>query len=517
MHEEKYMPVHKYATISPIVGHYSMMIVTLYTLGIMILPSHSFGQVPSTVVNNQALSRPRLLPIGSTPPTVSLKDAFVRALEHHVQLRLAKNQREQKQAERWTSIGGLLPKLRLTSAYTRNIPEKEASMFDMSSLAPLNRQVASMLRKSGDNVGADQLDQQADLMQRRGADKAIVFNPKDVVDGKLSLEVPLFNGLAITKALVSHQNVLVHDAKVDEEKATTLYATAKAYFLALYLQHVLEVRKQAEGFAEVVFKKSESQRKRGLIMDKDFKAAKANWWQKQADRKGAELDYRASIGELGLIMGMNEEFSLSRPDDMIFDALKTDTDKLLAIALSNRADLKAGEHALAIAERERTGQFLGFLPTVWLKGDANYTSNNKSMIGETFTYALSLNASLALFDGGTSISALWQSSLKRQESEIKLRQIKTDIDVKIRGAQEKLAHLELKEKASSLRLEATQEAARVAMERYNKGLIVADEFLEIEDKKIEADLVYKKSHADFIEEKLALTYEAGLLTPQWVQ
>lgn len=506
-----------YPTTNPVLRHHSMKITGIYALGVMILSLCSSGTLAANPLVDQGGMAPKLLAPSASKTTVPLSLLLQKALDNHVSLKLIKNQRDQKHSEKWLSIGAMLPKLKLSSNYTRNIPEVESQLFDVSSQANLNRQVASLLRKSGESAEAETLDRSADLMMRRGAGKGIVINPKHVVDGRLSLEIPLFHGGSLAKTMASHENVVLHDAKIAEEQAKTLYAAARAYFAATYSQNVLMVRKQAESFALELFKKASDQRKSGLIMRKDFLAAEANSLEKQGDYKQAVLDNRSALGELGIMAGITEEFLVSEPDPIIFTALNADLERLLAIALVNRPDLQVSLIAHKITERERLGHFLQFLPAFLLRGDANYTSNDKGMIGESFTYAVSINASMALFDGGTSLFALRQSSLKQQENEIKTRELKVGIEASLRGRKEKLAVMEFKEQASKSKRDAAIEAAQVAYDRYSRALIESDKFFEIEDKKITAELMYKKSQSDVLLEKLALTYEAGLLTPQWAQ
>lgn len=496
-------------------GHYSMKKKSLYALWVMICFCFTAANAIAMVATNQVLSTPTLLPPSDSLVALSLKEAFDKALTHHTALRLAKNQLAQKRAEKWIYFGALMPKLRVSSTFTRNIPEAKASMFDAAAQANLNRKVAGLLRNAGDSVGADALDYQADLMGRRDAQKTIVFNPKYVADGKLTLEVPLFNGAALAKAFWGHDNVRLYDAKLNEERAKTIYATAQTYFLALHKRNMVEVRKKALAFAEEVYQKAQSRKTRGLMMNKDFKASFANFKQRQAELLGATLEYRSAISSLGHLVGMNQEFLINDPDAMAFDALNTDAERLITIALINRPDIKASNHALYMAQEERLGHYLQFLPNVVLKGDVNYTSNDKSMVGEHFTGAVSLSASINLFDGGISWASLKQAALRKQEAEIRLGQLKMDVNATIRGRKEKLLYLRNLEQAHNAKKDAAKEASLVALSRYDSGLIESDEFLEIHEKNLEAEIAHKKVQNEIIEENLALMYETGLLTAEW--
>lgn len=461
-------------------------------------------------------SNVKLLKSSDNIKTIALRDAFVRALKNHSQIQLAQNQLQRRRVENTMRISAILPKLRLGSAYTRNIPEVETTPFASDTQA-LNRHVAGLLRKSGDTAAADELEQQADLMLRRRADSKIVMAPKHVFDAKLSLEIPLFNGPDIARVLSSGENVQVQEARLRDEEAKTIFLVAKSYFAALHLRNVLVLREQAESVAEERFQKAQAEQKRGVIMEKDFLHAHANFAHKQAERNGALIDYRASIAELGLVLGMNEEFAIQDPDQLMFQPLNGDTDRLIEVALQNRPDLRAERQTLRVVEKERFGQFLQFLPTLSLQGDAKYTSNDRSLIGKNFTYAISLNAQMSLFDGGLSIGQLRETALRRQESEIRIGQLRRDIDAKVRGRKERLNQLALLERSSELLAKAAAESEHVASSRHKRGMIDLQEFLEFSDKRLNADIALKKAQSDVNEEKLALIFEAGLLTPQFLE
>lgn len=465
----------------------------------------------------QNLGGAKLLEPSKAAKTITLKEAFSEALANHSKLLLANNQLQRRRAENLMRISAILPKLRLGSVYTRNIPEVEMALPDAGGNASLNRQVASLLRKSGDNTSAEELEHQADLMSRRRSDGKILLNPKHVFDAKLTLEVPLFNGPDIARLLTSGDIVLLQEARVREEEANTIFMTAKAYFFALHLRNVLVLREQAETAAEERYLKAQAEKKRGVIIERDYLLAYANFLQRQAERQGALIEYRGAIGELGILLGRNEEFAVLDPDQLMFEPLNGDTEKLIEVAMNNRADLKAERQALRVSENERFGNFLQFLPSFSLQGDAKYTSNEKSLIGKAFTYAISLNAHLSLFEGGMSIGLLRGTALKRQESEIRLRNLRLEIDAKVRGRKEKLFQLTLNEQASNARAQAEQESEHVAFSRHKRGLIDLQELLETSDRKLNAEIAFKKAQSDLNEEKLALIFEAGLLTPQFVQ
>ncbi len=466
----------------------------------------------------QGVGGPKILKPSSQALRISMKDALQRALQNHTTLKLANNNLERREVEITARWAALLPKIRLGSVYTRNFPAVKKSLSGSNeSQIELNQHVASLLRKNGELGAADRLERRAASMVRADPRGKLVISPKHLFESKLSIEIPLFNGPDIARLMASNEAASLQAARVREEEALTIYKTAKTYYQALHLQNILLLREQAEIAAEERHVIATEQHRRGRLLEKDFKEAKANYFQKQAERQGSVLDYRAAIGDLGIIIGVHEEFAIEDSDIFIFENLNASPEKLIELAMLNRPDLKAEQLALKVADHERLSNFLQFLPTLTLQGDAKYTSNNKSMLGENFTYAISVNAGVSIFDGGASIAELRDTSLKKRESEIKIRQLTVDIEATIRGRKERMLQLAASEKAYELKAEAAKLSLDVAVTHYSKGLIKHQELLDISDRKLDTDIAYKRVQFDIQEEKLALIYEAGLLTPQFVR
>lgn len=462
----------------------------------------------------RALPNTKLLLETKTLQEISLKHALTQALVHHDKLLISRTQVERRKVESLIRMGSLLPKARLGASYTRNIPEIESSPFRAGQPSSINRHVANLLRKDNQMAAAEEVEAEGLLMTRRSPDSKILIAPKNVFDGRLTVEVPLFNGPDIARFLASRENIKLQEARFREDEANTIYTTAKAFYTAVHLKNILALREQAEISANERFLKAKAQRKRDLIIERDFLLAEANALQKQAERQSSHLDYRSSIAELGLLMGLGEEFELElvENEDILFNDLPDDVDQLIQIALANRPDLKAEQQALKIAHNERLGNFFQFLPTLTLQGNAKYTSNDKGMTGRHLTYDISANANLPIFDGGISMFQLWESSLKRKESEIKIRQLQKDIAARMRGRKEKLLRLKLSEQAWELKAKAEKEAEKVANSHFNRGLIDQQELLEVTDRKLNTDIAYKKSQSDLKEEQLGLISDLGKLS-----
>lgn len=426
------------------------------------------------------------------------------AVQHHPDLGLIRNQHEQQKAEQWMNIGALLPKVSLGTSYTRNIPKKELSLFDAKQAATLNRHVAGLLRKASDNTAADQLEQQADFMMRRDAEKILITNPKDVFDAKLGLDIPIFYGQAIAKSIAGEHHVHTVDAKVQEQYANTLFDTAQAYFLGLYHHEVMDILAQSQ-------KNADGALRQASVASSNYKMLEIFLDERKAAYQEAVLQFRTTLARLGLLLGRSEEFLIVAPAPTIFAALPLDAEQLSALALRERWDLKAYSFELKALEYEHMGSYLSFFPKLWLGADARYTSNDKTLVGEKLTYAISLNASLSLFDGGLSYFSLQKTGLKRSELLIKRDAALMSLRPAIIGSLERLAVLKLKAQASRKKQDLLLESGSIRRRSQSQGRIALEESIRKEEERITTAINAQKYQWEIYQEQLALMKEAGII------
>lgn len=436
---------------------------------------------------------------------ISFNDALSRALEHHYSLKLAKIKLEETKLNNAKQISHLLPKVSLKAGYTRNIPEIKTSLNSESNQSDFYRQVASLVRDQGKAAEADKLEKQADLMGRRNDSDELIINPKNLFNAGLVLEIPLFNGPKLWHVLNSKGYVDLEQANLEQERSETLYKAALAYYRAFHLENIFKIREQAFLTIEKDYKKALAEKRRG---EKDLLDIEAKFLLRKAEVYGAKINYKASLSDLGQIMGL-ENFTL---EDPMFLTVNINDEELVSMALSSRSDLAAQRKALMVSNNEKLRDLLQFLPTFTIEGQANYTSNNRGLSKENFTYAISLNASMPLFDGGASLISLKEAALKKQAHEIRLSELQKEINTNIRMQKEKIEQLRLSIEAYSVAKKAHQEQWRSSLEMLNQGLIRQSEYLQKSEQRLLSELDYENAQFELVEAQLALHHEAGLLT-----
>ncbi len=453
----------------------------------------------------------------AAPEAISLAQAFERTMLYEAQLKLAKNRLQQHEAQKISRIASLVPKLKGSMRYTRNIPEIKANLGQNGQAQSLlYRKLAGLLSANGDQSGAQQLESTADMLMRRSSGQEIITRPKDSIDATLSLEIPIFNGQDLARLFAINDSIKLEEAKVLEQQANTIYAVAHAYLLATHKEGIVELRKMQQKTGLESQLKIRKQYRTGLIKTSDQLRSLSASASQDTALATALLEYNNAKAELAMLIGQTKDFNIIHPEKTLFEILDKDEASLIDLATRIRPDLRAQQQAFKLAGRERLGGVLQFLPIVSLQADANYTTNTSGLFSESTSYAFFLNASYLFFSGGSRYGILKESALKKEAETIRLEELQQKIPKLIRG---RIANLKLKEitiSAKNAELKFATENNTQILSEYNQGLVEFDKVLEAQQLLFDASVNQQKAQADHEEEQLKLAFDVGLLSPHLV-
>lgn len=446
---------------------------------------------------------------------ITIKEAIEKSFEQNPDLNIAKNHLEQRKSQRLSQISSMLPKIRANSRYLRNFPETKANFVgNNESQAQLYERIADVLKKNQDQKGADELLKSADELRRRSSDQSIIITPKDAFETKITLEIPIFNGPDIISISSSFDAVYLEEMRLKEEQAFNIFNVTKSYFQAFYNKNIYLLKESQAKTLEERFLKASDQFKNGLINQSDLLNIESIFLMKMAENKQASLDFQNSLAELGLKIGMSEEFLLQNPEDLQFEILKSDEDTLIELGLSHRSDIKSQKTALSMAKKGELSGVMQFLPTITLQGDANYNSNIKGFMKDHWTYVASINFGLS-FDIAR-FGKIRENSFKKAEEEIKLQQLLMEMKATIRGKKAKIDQLATELLGREAYFKSTEEASKFAQDQYNNGLIDYELWRRANDQNLEAQILLAKTKSEIMQERLALAHEIGFLTPKLI-
>jgi outer membrane protein len=416
-----------------------------------------------------------------SPPVLSLDDALALAAASNFDLRIAHEKVRQQEAQVRRAWSLLLPQVTLGGNYTFNCIgnaggincndqtvefvsaeqlEQQALLF--GSLGEIMGQLADFEQ---DPMRQDELrgqsralrDAEQKIVGQKDTLAPIVIQPAHVVNGSLTLSVPILNGRGLPLLQNAYSAVDAVSLAGAQAREGLLLAVSRAYYMAFAAKKMLtiasEQRESAIRHRDAVKSRVELDALPPLTLRRaELDVIRAGQSVRQAD-----AGYKSALGAVGQLAGIDTIFDVVAPPPQPAVELEGTPEQLISRAFAARSDLRAQRIALHIAERNRLDSWMMFLPTVNLVAQGRGTSNVQGFVPTPFTGALMLQASLPLYDGGARYASLDETGSRIREELLRVRQIEQRIQGQVRGNVEDL-------RLRTQGLELSREAVVVARE-----------------------------------------------------
>ena len=466
---------------------------------------------------------------------IPLDDALIRAATQSVDLRIAREKVVQQELQVRKAWALLLPSINANANYTLNcIGADDGPFFScqdqtiefgseeqldqqkllFSSLGEILRQVSNLEQ---DPTKRDELTQRADDLFATADDfeaakddlQPIVVQPAHVLNGSLTVSMPLFNGRALPLLQNAYTAVNAVDLAGTQARSALLYATARAYYAAYTAKKMMgAATKQLES----------ATRHRDAVKERvsldaapplTLRRAELDVIRAEQGLRSADSGYRLALGALGNLIGVESAFEVVEPPAQVPLEQERDAEELMKLAYQSRLDLRAQKLALEVADRNRLEAWLQFLPSFNLLAQGRATSNANGFVATPYTGAVIVSASIPLYDGGARYANLKETASRIREELLRVRQLETRIEGQVRG---NIENLELKERALQLSREAVavaQATVEQAKALYEVGAATP---LDVSDASLalyftEMDLF--QTELDVHQARLGLAYVVG--------
>lgn len=458
------------------------------------------------------------------PKLVTLADAFRMAGERSTELRLAKSRIDVSNAQVTQAWSAVMPRLSLGADYTMNIPEQTAafgSADQNQANALLYDSVAGLVSAQAAQA-TNPVQQQAILEQAAalsGVAKAlreaevaeIVIQPKHVLTGALTASMPLFNARTIPAIQNVYAAVSVSKLALRQTQAGVLWGVARTYYQLAATKQLVQTAEEQIDITTRTRDRIKARFDQGYETSLSLERAELDVKKAEQQVRSARAGLRSAKAALAAMIGVVEDFDVEAPPPFSALSVQASYDELLQRAFDNRLDLRVQKQLLAIAERNRTDAWMRLLPSFNLQAQGRYTSNTSGFAAQAFTGALSLQASLPIFDGGQTIGVIDESNAKLNQEILKVRQLEETVERELRGSLDDIA---LKtENATTLTevAELAKKTAQNAEELYNQGVARQDDVTSARIGAFAAEVEAQKARLDLENARLGLAYAVGEL------
>lgn len=462
----------------------------------------------------------------TSPQLLRFDDAIDRAATKSWDLQLVQQRVEQQYAIVQRAWSAVLPQLSAGASYTFNAPHQEAAFGSKEQLQQqallfrsLGGLVAGAAAQNPDATEAAQQQQQAQALLAAAntlddsEPQVIEITPYTVGNANLTLTVPLFSGAAIPGVLNARDSLDLVKETAAQSRAGVVLGVARAYYAAWTAQRYAQIADEQLSSTIAHRDLTKQQSDAGLITPLALQRAELDVVRAEQARRTALQTASSARANLGLLLGVVDDFSIEAPPTVPALEAQRDIDDLIDRAHHARPDLHAQELAVQIADRSVTSAWLSFLPSLSAQAQGRATTFTSTLMPSPLAGSLTFNASIPLFDGGQRWSQLRENSSRLEEERVRLHQLEVRVDSQVRGNADEL-RLRLDTVTTSKKALALAKATQETATRlYELGTATNLDVIDANLAVFAAELDEARAELDLAQGRLGLAYILGELRP----
>ncbi len=391
---------------------FSFLIFALLTVAGLFAQS-GVGTTPEPTVTLPGQQNPFLgsAPEGKTTSEVlqiDFKEAIDRGLRNNLGFLLATDQTETARGERWKELSDLLPNL--SGRVLENAQNQSLAALGFNKLFPL-------LAAPG---------QSATKLPR-------VTSAFNYFDARASLSQSIFNFKDLEKERAASEGVRAAQFSLKDARETVVLAVGNAYLEAIAAAARVDTAEAQVKNAQALYDKAEDQQKAGLSPAIDTLRARVELQTRQQQLIVARNDLAKQRLTVARIIGLplGQEFVLT--ETAPYQALTAQpVDIYLQHAYSSRADYKAAESQVKVAELSRRSAAAGRYPSLDMNanlGDIGVTPSQSNG-----TWQVTGGITIPIFAGNKVHSDVLEADAQLKQSRSQLANLRGRIDYEVRAA-----------------------------------------------------------------------------------
>lgn len=384
------------------------------------------------------------LAVMTAGPVLTLDEALAEAQARNLDLKAARARLEQAEQASRKAWSGYLPTITASGAYTRNSDEARIA-FPVGNIV---RDVGAPTSDPGAGPGAPT---NLQIVPEQVLD--VTIQPFNMLNAQLEARQALI--VPTLWAAISAASKAEHLAKLSTEaqRREILFIVAQAYYGAAASQSALMAQTRLLELNQAREKDTQARFEAGTV-------TKVAVLRAQLDRTRAEQDLLRSRNSLAAaklalatLLQRSPDFELEPPPE---PQLPPQDANLEESALTYRPDVEASRVNVDLAQTNRRGAWLAYLPSLGVSG-AYRVSNAGGFTGQNTSWLITLAASWTIWDGGLREANLKEQSAKVAEAEA-LR------DAAEARAREEVARYQLELQSALANRAKAQEAVELARE-----------------------------------------------------
>lgn len=326
---------------------------------------------------------------------------------------------------------------------------------------------------------------------------------------KLEIVQPILAGGQIHYGV--KQADAVHRASLETAervRQNTIYSFNKAFFGLALADKALSTVKVSYGRTEKYYAMTKDFYDNGLIVMSDLLVAETYLLMNDQSVKEAEKNLAVASSQIQRLLDTDSEIAVIWEDPGF--GFEENADKYIALAGTERQDLKAMEQYAKTADYELEKSKSAFLPQAALFAD--YQRNDDELFGNNGEgYTFGAQISLNLFRGGSDYNKMRAEKANQLAMLHRIADKKLEIKSEVKEAYHSVLAAEKQLEAAKKRVQSAYSALEITENRFKEGLSKITELLDREVELRQAELSLYFSEYNLIVAKAGLHFAAGIL------
>ncbi len=443
------------------------------------------------------------------PPTLTLQEAYARAKKGGPELRVLAERVFEAEANVQRAWALLKPHWSANFTYSHVAPAPPELSFP----EPLNFQqpdISQNCVEGGDAVAC--LDALLGELQRvaNAPPRQIDLARQDTWLFNTRIAWNLLNGRAVPILWGAYETVALEQERADARGQELLLMVARAYYAAVGTQQAIAAAERAVQQAEaqelLIASKTELGERTGPARE----AARIAAEQARLDLARTRNAHAQSLLALALVTHSEDRPDVVAPPKLLAPAQALP--ELQQMAQINRLDLRASQRAITVAEHAKDAVWWQMVPVIGVFGSFR-SSNVAGLNGQREQWAVGVNATVDLYDGGLRYAELQSAESKIRSAslatEALLARIKNDVErawLRIQQAELNILRAEGAQRLAQQNLALTQAQLDV-------GTIRPMDLKEATDAVLDAELTVIRTQLDYSLAVLELQQATGTFAP----
>jgi len=265
---------------------------------------------------------------------------------------------------------------------------------------------------------------------------------------------------------------------------------------------------------------SKAQFELGMVPRADTLKARAALEGARVDLHEADGELMIRKAELNEIMGLDLDSSISVEEVELKDLNVPEFDSVLAVAYTNRPDIKQQESSIAASKYNMMTAWINRLPTLTLTGGYSLNAErfafedlplNRPNLDDNSDWSVGLTLSFPIFDGGVKSRAIRKANIDLNNSRLEYENLQREVKLEVKSAHINLENASKKIELTKRQVASSEESYEAALGRYKNGLAPITEVIDAEVALTEGQINFISSKYDFLEAEALLRKVTGVL------